>query len=86
MFEEEKIRQILNQFKTERDFHLKTKSYNELNTVFKTEWEVLNNKIILLETILEESAWQKLMNNHKKENVFCRRLDIMCDYFFRRLK
>ncbi len=86
MLKEDKIRQILNQFKTERDFHLKTKTNDELNTIFKTEWEVLNQKIILLETILEESMWQRLMNNHKKENVFIRRFDIMCDYLFRTIK
>ena len=61
MYSETRIRQILHEFKMQRDFYQMTESYDRLNTVFKTEWEVLNNKIILLQTILEESEWQKLM-------------------------
>ena len=70
MYSETRIRQILHEFKMQRDFYQKTESYDRLITVFKTEWEVLNNKIILLQTILEESEWQKLMFQDKKKKWY----------------
>lgn len=85
MYSEKRIRQILHEFKMKREFFKKI-SEDELRKNYWNEHVHLEEKIILLETILEESAWQKLMNQHKKENVFVRRFGIMVDYFFRSLK
>jgi hypothetical protein len=83
MLKEKEIRDILNEFKMQRiNLNLKI-SEPELKEKYYPEYVLVNEKIILLETILEESQWQKLMNQHKKENVFLRRFNFLCDYLFR---
>jgi hypothetical protein len=85
MYSEKEVRQILHDRKRDIQFHIKQKEIygEELNKDFI---ELLNRDIILLQEILEESAWQKLMGQTKKEKVFIRRFNIMCDYLFRSLK
>jgi len=85
VYKEERIRQILHEFKMQTEYYKQLTS-QELKQLHWHNWVILNEKIILLETILEESKWQKLINQHKKENVFIRRFDILCDYLFRSLR
>ena len=85
MYSEKQIREILHEFKMRKENLILKVSNPELKTLYWTDYISQCEKVILLETILEESAWQKLMNEHKKENVFIRRFNIMCDYLFRRL-
>jgi len=74
MYSEKRIRQILHEFKMKREFFKKI-SEDELRKNYWNEHVHLEEKIILLETILEESAWQKLMGQAKKKrwhhSIFC---------------
>jgi len=74
MYSEKQVRQILHEKNQQIQFHIRQREIHgkELNKDFI---ELLNRDIILLETILEESAWQKLMGQIKKEkwyhSIFC---------------
>ena len=66
MYSEKQVREILHEKRQQLQFHFRIRDLykEEYNQEFV---EYLNREIILIETILEESSWQKLMGQNKKK-------------------